>query len=347
MISLQLLKILMLTAISFAFALALTPWFEYALKRFNIGKNIRNDGSTPMFSARHASKQGTPTMAGVIIWMTLLILIVAFWLLDRVLHIQAFHILNFLTRKDTLLPLGAFLGAALIGLADDILDLRGRGHKGRGFRFRHKLLFYLLVAAIGAYWFYFKLDFNSVHIPFYGDLNLGIWYILFFIFVVVGTSFSVNQTDGLDGLAGGVLLISFFAYGLIAYLEGKYNLAGFISVIAGALLAFLWFNIFPAKFFMGDTGSMSLGTVLAVVAILVHGEFVLPIIGFVFVLEAVSTLLQIFWRKVLHKKLFLSAPIHHHLEALGWPEAKVTMRLWIVTIVFSMLGLITYFISIK
>lgn len=347
MISIQLLKVLMLSAISFAFALGLTPWFEYGLKRFNLGKKIRNDGSTPMFSAAHASKQGTPTMAGVIIWSTLVILIVAFWVFDRVFNWHSFHFLNFLTRKDTLLPLGAFLGAALIGLADDILDLRGRGYKGRGFRFRHKLLFYLLVAAIGAYWFYFKLDFNSIHIPFYGDLNLGLWYILFFVFVVVGTSFSVNQTDGLDGLAGGVLLISFIGYGLIAYLQGKYNLAGFIAVLVGALLAFLWFNIFPAKFFMGDTGSMSLGTVLAVIAFLVHGELVLPIIGIVFVLEALSTFAQIFWRKVFHRKLLISAPLHHHLECVGWPEAKVTMRLWIVSMIFSMLGVITYFISIK
>ncbi len=346
MISYQLLKVLILTAISFAFALAATPALTKFLFKLKVGKNIRNDGSTPIFSKMHAAKQGTPTMAGVLIWGTLTILIITFWILDRVLGFNYFHILNFLTRKETLLPLGALLGASIIGLLDDILDLRGRGYKGRGFRFRHKLIFYTLVAAIGAYWFYFKLGFDYVGIPFMGNLALGWLYIPFFIFVVVGTSFSVNQTDGLDGLAGGTLLISFFAFGLIAYLEGRYELAAFIGVLIGALLAFLWFNIFPARFFMGDTGSMGLGTVLAVIAFLVNASLILPIIGIVFVLEAFSSFGQIFWRKVFHRKLLLSAPLHHHLEASGWPEAKVTMRLWIISLVFAILGVIIHFISI-
>jgi phospho-N-acetylmuramoyl-pentapeptide-transferase len=347
MISYHLLKVLILTSISFAFALAMTPLLIKLLSQLKVGKNIRDDGSTPIFSKLHAGKQGTPTMAGVLIWGTLTFLIVLFWILDRIFGIQYFHILNFLTRKETLLPLGALLGASIIGLLDDILDLRGQGYKGRGFRFRHKALFYTLVAGIGAYWFYFKLGFDYVAIPFMGNLSLGWLYIPFFIAVVVGTSFSVNQTDGLDGLAGGTLLMAFFAYGLIAYLEGRYELASFTGVIIGALLAFLWFNIFPARFFMGDTGSMGLGTVLAVIAFLVNGSLVLPIIGIVFVLEAASYFGQVFWRKVFHKKLLLSAPLHHHLEASGWPEAKVTMRLWIISLVFGILGVIIHFISIK
>jgi phospho-N-acetylmuramoyl-pentapeptide-transferase len=347
MISYHLLKVLILTSISFAFALAMTPLLVKLLSKLKVGKNIRDDGTTPIFSKLHAGKQGTPTMAGVLIWGTLTFLIVLFWILDRIFGIQYFHILNFLTRKETLLPLGALLGASIIGLLDDILDLRGQGYKGRGFRFRHKALFYTLVAGIGAYWFYFKLGFDYVAIPFMGNLSLGWLYIPFFIAVVVGTSFSVNQTDGLDGLAGGTLLMAFFAYGLIAYLEGRYELASFTGVIIGALLAFLWFNIFPARFFMGDTGSMGLGTVLAVIAFLVNGSLVLPIIGIVFVLEAASYFGQVFWRKVFHKKLLLSAPLHHHLEASGWPEAKVTMRLWIISLVFGILGVIIHFISIK
>ncbi|GAC1574044.1 MAG: phospho-N-acetylmuramoyl-pentapeptide-transferase [Candidatus Doudnabacteria bacterium] len=347
MISYHLLKVLILTAVSFAFALAATPLLISSLAKLKVGKNIRNDGSTPIFSKLHAAKQGTPTMAGVLIWGTLAILSVSFWILDRLFGIQYFHILNFLTRKETLLPLGALVGASFIGLVDDFLDLRGRGYKGRGFRFRHKLFFYTLVAAIGAYWFYFKLGFDSVGIPFAGNLFLGWLYIPFFIVVVVGTSFAVNQTDGLDGLAGGTLLMAFFAYGLISYLEGRYELASFTGVIIGALLAFLWFNIFPARFFMGDTGSMGLGTVLAIIAFLVNGSLILPIIGIVFVLEAASYFGQIFWRRFFHKKLLLSAPLHHHLEASGWPEAKVTMRLWIISLVFGILGVIIHFISIK
>ena len=140
-------------------------------------------------------------------------------------------------------------------------------------------------------------------------------------------------------------MIAFFAFGLIAFLQGKYDLASFIGVIGGSLLAFLWFNVHPARFFMGDTGSMGLGVLLAVVAFLTNSVFLLPLIGFVFVLEALSYLLQLFWKKVLKKKLFLSAPLHHHLEALGWPETKVTMRLWIIAAVTSIVGVIIYFIG--
>ena len=346
MISYQLLKVLILTAISFSTALVLTPFLAHFLFKYKVGKNIRNDGTTPIFSAMHASKQGTPTMAGVLIWGTVAGLCVIFWLLDRVAHISFFHILNFLTRKETLLPLGAFLGAALVGLLDDILDLLGTGHKGRGIRFRHKIFIYAAVASIGGYWFYFKLGFNSISIPFHGNLYMGFLYMIFFIFAVVATSFSVNQTDGLDGLAGGTLLFAFTAYGIIAYIIGRYELAAFIGAIVGALLAFLWFNIHPARFFMGDTGSMGLGTVLAVIAFLVHGELVLPIIGFVFVLEALSTVAQMIWRKAFKKKLLLSSPIHNHLQAAGWPEGKVVMRFWIISMVFAILGVMVYFIGI-
>ena len=347
MVNYELLKVLILSAISFLVALALMPLLSKILLKFKVGKNIRNDGSTPIFSSLHAEKQGTPTMAGVLVWFTVSLLVVAFWILDRVFHVQFFHILNFMTRKETLLPFGAFLGASLVGLADDILDFLKKGWKGRGLRFRHKVLFYIIVAAIGAYWFYFRLGFNSVGLPFYGNIYLGWLYIPFFIFTVIATSFAVNETDGLDGLAGGTLLFSFMAYCAIAYLNGKYNLASFIAAIIGALLAFLWFNIFPARFFMGDTGSMGMGTVLAVVAFLVNGSLVLPIIGIVFVIEAFSYLLQLIWKKFLHRKLFLSAPIHNHLQAKGWPEARVTMRFWVVSMIAAVLGVLVYYTGIR
>jgi phospho-N-acetylmuramoyl-pentapeptide-transferase len=347
MISYELLKVLIVSFISFFLAILLIHPLLKFLKRQKVGKNIRNDGDTPVFSALHASKQGTPTMAGILIWFTVTVLIVGFWFLDRVLHIQFFHFLNFLTRKETLLPMGAFLGASFAGLFDDYLDLKGKGYKGRGLRFRHKILVYIAVAAIGAYWFYFKLGFSMVAIPFGPDLNLHAWYILFFIFVVVGSSFAVNETDGLDGLAGGTLLFSFVAYTTIAYLEGFYQIAALSAAVIGALLAFLWMNIPPAKFFMGDTGSMGLGTLLAVIAFLVNGTLVLPFIGIVFVIEALSYFIQIFWRKVYKKKFLLSAPIHNHLQAKGWSESQVVMRFWIISMAFSVLGVIIYFTGIR
>lgn len=341
----ELIKIFSLSTIAFLFAIVVTPLLTELLYKFRLGKNIRSDGSTPLYSELHAKKKGTPTMGGILVWGTACILAGGFWFLDRVLGLEQFHIFNFLTRRETLLPLGAMLGAAVVGFADDFLDIRGRGHMGRGLRFRFKVILYAMVASIGAWWFYVKLGFDSVHIPFFGDIFLGLLFIPFFIAVVVGTSFAVNQTDGLDGLAGGTLSIAFFGYAIISYMQGRDNLAALLGVISGALLAFLWFNVYPARFFMGDTGSMALGVLLAIVAFLTNSVFLLPIIGLIFVIEAASYFLQIGWRKLFKRKLFLSAPIHHHLEALGWPESKVTMRFWILAVVAGIIGVIIYFID--
>jgi len=237
------------------------------------------------------------------------------------------------------------IGAAIVGLVDDILNIKGIGSKGGGIRMRHKIILYSFIALIGALWFYFKLDWDVVHIPFVGNLEIGWWYILFFVLVVVSTSFSVNEADGLDGLAGGILLTSFIAYGAIAFMQGRYDLATFCGVIIGALLAFLWFNIYPARFFMGDTGSMSLGTTLALIALFTNRALLLPVISFIFVVESLSVIIQILSRKLRHKKVFLSAPIHHHFEAKGWPEPKVVMRFWVISGVMAVIGLIIFLID--
>lgn len=336
-------KIFTLTSLAFIFALAATPLLTRFLYKNKLGKQIRDDGSTPLFSKMHKDKAGTPTMGGLLVWGTLVVLMAVFWFLDRVVHVPFFAHFDFYSRRETLLPLGALVGASVLGAVDDWLDVRQLGHKGRGLRFRFKFLLYAVIAAIGSWWFYFKLGFTEVHVPFYGGLYLGWWFIPFFILAVVATSFAVNETDGLDGLAGGTLMIAFFAYGLISFLQGKYDLAAFIGVICGALLAFLWFNVHPARFIMGDTGSMGLGALLAIVAFLTNGVFLLAFIGFVFMVEAASVILQLFWKKVFKKKLILSAPLHHHFEALGWPEPKVVMRFWIVAAVTSIIGIVIYF----
>ena len=340
-----LIKIFSLSSIAFLLAIAVTPLLTNILYSYNLGKNIRADGNTPIYTKLHQSKKGTPTMGGILVWGTALFLAALFWTLDRAFGITEFHIFNFLTRRETLLPLGAMAGAAVVGMIDDFLDIRGLGHKGRGFRFRFKVILYTLVAAIGAWWFYTKLGYDFVHVPFIGDVTIGFWFIPFFIAVVVGTSFAVNQTDGLDGLAGGVLLIGFFSYAIIAYMQGRDNLAVLLGVICGGLLAFLWFNVYPARFFMGDTGSMGLGVLLAIVAFLTNRALLLPVIGLIFVVEAASYFLQMGWRVILKRKLFLSAPIHHHFEAIGWPETKVTMRFWILAAVSGIIGVIIFFLD--
>ncbi len=340
-----LIKIFGLSSVAFLFAVTVTPLLTDFLYRYKLGKKIRSDGSTPVFTKLHAGKAGTPTMGGILIWGTTAFLATLFWTLDRVFDLTQFHIFNFVTRPETLLPLGAMVGAALVGMIDDLMDINGLGHKGRGFAFRFKVLLYMAVAGIGAWWFYVKLGYDFIHIPFIGDWTIGLWFVPFFIAVVVGTSFAINETDGLDGLAGGVLLISFFAYGIFAYMQGRDDLAAMLGVVCGSLLAFLWFNVFPARFFMGDTGSMGMGVLLAIVAFLTNSVLLLPIIGIIFVVEALSIFLQLGYRKFFKKKLFLSAPIHHHLEALGWPETKVTMRFWILSAVASIIGVIIFFLD--
>ncbi len=342
----EIIVILFLSSLAFLFAIGWTPLWTSFLYKNNLGKTIRNSGATPIFSKLHAKKSGTPTMGGVLVWLTTVIFAFGFFYLSKIFDWPFLQSLNFLTRTETWLPLGCLIASALVGLVDDWLDVRGKGTKGGGgMTMSYRLLMYIAIALVGALWFYFKLDRDTFNIPFLGDFHLGWAYILAFIVVIVGTAFSVNQTDGLDGLAGGTLLIGFGAYAVISFVNGRYDLATFCAVIGGALLAFLWFNITPARFFMGDTGSMSLGITLGVIAMLTDTALILMIIGSVFVIEAISTLLQIASKKIFHRKIFISSPIHHHFEAIGWTEAKIVMRFWVVAGVSAAVGLAIFLLD--
>jgi phospho-N-acetylmuramoyl-pentapeptide-transferase len=340
----QIARILALASLSFIVAFVLTPLWTRYLYKWRLGKQIRNEGA-PIYQQMHEKKAGTPTMGGLLIWLTVLILAILFWGLNKLGIDSLIGKMNFLSRGQTFLPLGALVASAIVGLADDLMGVFKIGSKGGGLKMRHRLIIYTIIAAFGAWWFYSKLDWSVIHIPFVGNFDVGIWYILIFIFILVATSFSVNETDGLDGLAGGTLLTAFGAYGVIAYALGHYDLAAFCGVIIGALLAFLWFNIHPARFFMGDTGAMSLGVTLGIIAMLTNQFLLLPLIGFILVIESGSVIIQVLSKKLRGKKIFLSAPIHHHLEAKGWPETKVTMRFWIISWVMATLGLIIAFLD--
>lgn len=332
-------KILIVAMTSFMAAILLTPQLIGWLKKHKMGKSIRSAESAPVMAKLHAAKAGTPTMGGILIWASIIIVMSLFYYGCTLLKIDFACRLNFLSRSQTLLPLGAFLAAAAVGLLDDYLNVKKIGPKGGGLRMRYRLLSYSLIALIAAWWFFTKLDWDTVHIPFYGNLALGLWYVPFFVLVIVSTSFSVNESDGLDGLAGGALLASFGAYGAIAFAQGKIDLAAFCAAIFGALLAFVWHNVTPAAFFMGDTGAMALGTALGIVAMLTNQPLLLPIIGLPFVVESGSVLLQIISKKLRHgKKLFKSSPLHHHFEAIGWGEPKIVMRFWVVSFVAAWIG---------
>ncbi|MEA3249208.1 MAG: phospho-N-acetylmuramoyl-pentapeptide-transferase [Patescibacteria group bacterium] len=342
----NIIKVFFLTTLAFLLAIAWTPLLTNFLYKHKLGKKIRDARSAPVFSKMHKDKAGTPTMGGILIWVTVLVLALVFHYGNRLIGSPFFSGFDFLSRSQTLLPLGALVASALVGLVDDYFNVRGIGPRGGGLTVRHRLLVYAAIAAVGALWFYFKLDWDLIRVPFIGSFNIGWWYIPVFITVIVATSFSVNEADGLDGLAGGVLMSCFATYGAIAFLQGKTDLAAFCGVIAGALLAFLWFNINPARFFMGDTGAMSLGVTLGIVAMLTNMALLLPIIGFIFVMESLSVIVQLLSKRFRKKKIFISTPIHHHFEAIGWPEPKIVMRFWIIAGVTAVMGLILALVDI-
>jgi len=339
----QVVRVMILSGTAFIAAMLLTPVLTHFLYKYKIGKQIRTEGA-PIFAGLHQKKEGTPTMGGLLIWVVTGLLALVLWFLSRVFD-GFWDYLNFVSRPQTYLPLFALIVAAVIGLGDDLLGVLRLGPKGGGLKVSQKILLFAVIALIGAWWFYFKLGWDSIHIPFLGDITLGPWYILVFIFIIIAAAFSTNETDGLDGLAGGVLFFAYLALGVVAFVQGKYDLAVFTGVIAGALGAFLWFNIYPARFFMGDTGSMALGITLGILVMLTNTALLLPFFGFILLVESLSVIIQMLSKKIRRKKVFLSTPIHHHFEALGWPETKITMRFWILSAAATAFGLIIFFID--
>lgn len=341
----HIIRILILSSTSFVAALLITPFITHFLFKYKMGKSIRNSGATPVFSELHAKKAGTPTMGGLIIWGTVLVLALVFSILPMMFDSVLLERLNFLSRRETLMPLGILVLSAIVGLFDDWLDIKRASSGGGGLTIKYRLLIYTCIAGIGAWWFYFKLSWDTFHIPFMGTFQMGWPYLLVFIFIIVATAFSVNESDGLDGLAGGTLLFSFMSYGVITFLRGQFDLAAFCGVIVGALLAFLWFNINPARFFMGDTGAMSLGITLGILAMFTNTQLILPLIGSVFVMESASVLIQLASKKFRGKKVFISSPIHHHFEALGWSEPKIVMRFWVIAQISAAIGLVIFLLD--
>lgn len=334
MIAFDLIRNLTIATAAFLVAVAWTPLLTKYLYRYRLGKQIRNEGATPIYSQLHQRKSGTPTMGGLIVWVTAVVLCLGIALVGAVVGQPDAGGWSFWSRAQTYLPIAALSVAAGIGLIDDLISTR----RGVGLRARQRLLISIVIGLLGAWWFTAKLDWTTLRVPFVGAFDIGLWYIPIFTFVIVATSHAVNIADGLDGLAGGILLMAFAAFAAIAALQGRADLATLCVTIIGGLVAFLWFNIPPARFFMGDTGAIGLGTLLGVVAMLTNTVLLLPIIGGLLVLEAGSVILQVASKRLRHKKLFLSAPLHHHYEAKGWPESKVVMRAWVLAGVFATIG---------
>jgi phospho-N-acetylmuramoyl-pentapeptide-transferase len=326
-------RVMLYGVFGFLIAMAITPLYTTAAYKYKWWKQARTVAVTgekaTMYQKLHAEKHQSniPTMAGIIFVVATALVTVA----------------GNLDRSQTWLPLAAMLGAGLVGLLDDILNIRTVDGGIAGLRARSKSFLIFMVSLIGGWWFFAKLDVTTITVPFFGQLALGWLIIPLFILVVISTANAVNISDGLDGLAGGLAVIAFSTYAFIALMEGETGVAAFCMTVVGALLSYTWFNIYPARFFMGDSGSFALGTALGVVAMLTDTVLLLPIVGFVFVAEAGSSMLQIASKRFRGgKKIFKIAPVHHHFEANGWPEAKVTMRFWLIGVISSIIGIILY-----
>lgn len=320
---------LLLALAGFLFSMVLTPiytYFAYKYKFWKKQKKTTVDGEAlPVMTKLHAHKfkHVFPTMAG-------LIGVVAITIVTCIFNLD---------RGQTWLPLAGFLGGALVGAIDDLINVFGSGKGAAGLRGPVKFFLITVVGAVLGWFFAVKLGWTQIMVPFIGDIEIGIvGMIAVFAFAVVATSNAVNITDGLDGLSGGLAMIAYVAYGIIALLQGNIMLFGFCVTVVGWLLSYIWFNVPPARFMMGDTGSFALGAGLGVVAMMTDSFLLLPIIGLMFVVETSSSLIQLTSKKFFHKKVFISAPIHHHLEAKGWGEAKIVMRFWILAGVSAIIG---------
>lgn len=340
-------RIFVPATLAFLVGIGITPFLTHILYKYKMwkpkGGKIAMDGTAASeFNRLHEHKEvGTPRFGGIVVWASVLLTADLLSLMARAFP-DIFSPLAFISRSQTWVPMAAMAMGALVGFADDLFEVSGK----QGLRLRVRLSFVAAVALLCAWWFYDKLDVSSVTVPFMAmPLELGILFIPFLVLVALFI-YAGGVIDGLDGLSGGIFASIFSAYAGIAFFHGQYDVAALCAALTGGLLAFLWFNIPPARFYLSETGSMALTIAITVVAFLTdvkgggRGVSVLPIIALPLVATVVSNIVQIFGKKVLGRKILRIAPLHHHFEAIGWPAYKVTMRYWIVGIVAAITGIV-------
>lgn len=346
-------KVITPAALAFFIGMLITPILTHYLYKHKLWKmrstSVATDGRpAPISQKLHADEtKRTPRMGGIVIWASAFLTIIGIWALSKIFPTEITQKLDFLSREQTWIPLFTLVVGSLVGLIDDFLEVSGRGgHVAGGLSLRKRLITVSAIALFVGWWFFEKLEVSAIGIPFWGELELGIFFIPFFILVALAI-YSGGVIDGIDGLSGGVFAAIFSAYAGIAFYQQQINIAAFSAMIVGAILAFLWFNIPPARFYMSETGMMGLTITLTTVAFMTdtlgggHGVFVLPIIALPLVATSLSSSIQLASKKFRNgKKVFLVAPLHHHFEAKGWPGYKVTMRYWIVSAVTAVIGTI-------
>ncbi len=347
----NLIKIFVPTTFAFFFGLAITPIATHFFYKYKMWKRYSRNSSaiTSDFKRIHNENDElkTPRVGGIIIWFSALFTTLIFYIVYLLFPSDFTTEINFLSRNQTLIPFFTLLFGSLLGLWDDLIQIYGKGKFARDdINWRNWKAFLVTVVSllIGS-WFFYKLGMVTLHIPFGGDLYLGVFIIPAFVIVALAT-FSGGVIDGIDGLSGGVLASIFGAYAVIAFSNNQLDLAAFCGVIGGVVLAFLWFNIPPARFYMGETGMMGLTITLSTISFLTDSVFILPIVALPLVITSLSVILQSISKKIRNgKRLFRVAPLHHHFEAIGWPAHKVTMRYWVFSVVFAIVGIILAIIS--
>ena len=347
----DLVKVFLPTIFAFFLGVAITPFATHFFYKHKMWKRHSRKESTTVEDFHKIKDEKaelkTPRVGGVIIWLSVSVVTLLLYLLYVLFPNQGSMEINFLSRNQTLIPFFTLLLGAFVGLTDDLIQIYGKGNFAKDsvlWRRWKTALIFIISTLIGC-WFYFKLGMNAIHLPFGGDLQLGFLIIPFFILVALAT-FSGGVIDGIDGLSGGVFASIFAAYSVIAFANNQIDLAAFSAVITGAIMAFLWFNIPPARFYMGETGVMALTITLATLAFLTDTVLVLPIVAMMLVVTSASVIIQMVSKKFRSgKRVFRVAPLHHHFEAIGWSKEKVTMRFWILSVVFAILGIIIAVIS--
>jgi phospho-N-acetylmuramoyl-pentapeptide-transferase len=351
----EIVKIFVPTAVAFIVGIAITPLVTHYLYKYKVWKKqahkIAFDGTLAVEFARlreegetrAGTETRTPRMGGIVIWGSVLITVGILFSANLLFRDTFFADLDFFSRSQTWVPLATFMVGAAVGFLNDLFDITGAGE--RGIRLRDRLLFIVLLSAVIGWWFYAKLDVVGVSVPFDGVLHLGIFIIPFFIAMTVSL-YASGVIDGIDGLSGGVFVSIFAAYSGVAYFQHQFDLAALSATIAGATLAFLWFNIPPARFWMTETGTMALTLTLSVIVFMTdtlgggNGISLLLIIGLPLIATVLSDVLQISYKRVYGRKLLRIAPLHHHFEAIGWPSYKVTMRYWVISVMCAVIGLL-------
>lgn len=352
MIAADIIKVLVPATATFVVGILCAPLlthylFKHKVWKKSVGKTAL-DGTPAVEFERlrttiHADTETkTPRMGGILIWASVAIVTLGMWALARIIPIPLFEKLDFLSRSQTWIPFVTLIAGGLMGFANDLFDIQPGGEKG--IRLRTRLLFVTVVSGLVGLWFYSKLGMTAIGIPADGILELGALIIPLFILITLGI-YAGGVIDGIDGLSGGIFGTTFMAYAGIAYFQNQIDLAAFSATIAGGILAFLWFNIPPARFWMTETGTMGLTMTLTVIAFMTdtpgngYGVAALPIIAFPLVVTVLSNIIQVSSKKFLGKKVFRIAPLHHHFEAIGWPSYKVTMRYWIISIMTAIVGM--------